>query len=128
MYNQGKSTISSQTSLVAKNNNLQYEIRKIITQMQSEEEQLLEQRVSKSKSSIRSLDNEPQPSIKFVSQGHCTHALLDEKLLYSILGNLLSNAIEYSAQGGNIHLILSCEAQAEYFRSKTKVLEFQKKT
>jgi CHASE3 domain sensor protein len=53
LYKQGKSTISAQTYLVAKNNNLQYEIRKIITQMQSEEEQVLEQRVSKSKASIR---------------------------------------------------------------------------
>jgi len=258
LYKQGKSTISAQTSLVAKNNNLQYEIRKIITQMQSEEEQVLEQRISNSKASIRNrmlieflgtilsfaillgvyallyqqmvkrqkaevyqqkltqekelsdlklrffsmvshefrtplsiilgsaqmlaessqpwseskkqknlhriqssarlmtqlltdiltltraeagklecrpelvdlesfclnlvedinLDTEPRHSIKFVSQGHCTHALLDEKLLYSILGNLLSNAIKYSPQGGNIHLILSCEPQAVIFQVK----------
>jgi signal transduction histidine kinase len=64
------------------------------------------------------LDSEPRHSIKFVSQGHCTHALLDEKLLYSILGNLLSNAIKYSPQGGNIHLILSCEPQAVIFQVK----------
>ncbi len=54
LYKQGKSTISAQTALVAKNNKLQYEIRQSITQMQSEEEQLLEQRISKSKASIRS--------------------------------------------------------------------------
>ena len=53
LYKQGKSTISAQTSLVAKNNKLQYEIRKIITQMQSEEEQVVEQRISNSKASIR---------------------------------------------------------------------------
>lgn len=258
LYKQGKSTISAQTSLVNQNNNLQYKIRNIIAQMQSEEEQLLKQQVSNSKASIRNrmlieslgtflsfailfgmyallyqqmvkrqkaevhqqklaqekelgdlklrffsmvshefrtplslilgsaqilaeshqpwselktqknlhriqssaqlmtqlltdiltltraeagklechpelmdlelfclnlvedinLDSEPHHSIKFVSQGNCTHALLDEKLLYSMLGNLLSNAIKYSPQGGNIQLILSCEPQAVIFEVK----------
>ncbi|MCU0565549.1 MAG: ATP-binding protein [Oculatellaceae cyanobacterium Prado106] len=35
-------------------------------------------------------------SIQFSYQGQITHAQLDEKLLYSLLSNLLSNALKYS--------------------------------
>jgi signal transduction histidine kinase len=37
-----------------------------------------------------------QREIRFIHQGQLTHARLDEKLLYSILSNLLANAIKYS--------------------------------
>ena len=57
-------------------------------------------------------------SIKFVSKGHCTRIHLDEKLLYSILSNLLLNAIKYSPQGGTICLILTCDSEATIFQIK----------
>jgi signal transduction histidine kinase len=44
--------------------------------------------------------------IQFQSQDEFTHAYLDERLLYSILSNLLSNAIRYSAPGSKILLLL----------------------
>ncbi|MEH2347247.1 MAG: ATP-binding protein [Nostoc sp.] len=73
--------------------------------------------------------NQQQHTIKFISQGNCTHAKLDESLLYSILTNLLSNAMKYSLPEGNISLILSCEAQAIFFQVKDNgigiPLEFQ---
>ncbi|MBV8884133.1 MAG: sensor histidine kinase [Chroococcidiopsidaceae cyanobacterium CP_BM_RX_35] len=59
-----------------------------------------------------------QHPIKFVSLGQCTHAILDEKLLYSILSNLLSNAIKYSSLQGEISFILSCEPEAITFQIK----------
>lgn len=62
--------------------------------------------------------SETQHRIKFVSQAQCTHAALDEKLLYSILSNLLSNALKYSPRGGNVHFILSCEPEAVIFQLK----------
>jgi len=57
-----------------------------------------------------------QHTIKFISQGNCTHAKLDENLLYSILTNLLSNAMKYSSPEESIFLILSCEPQAIFFK------------
>lgn len=66
--------------------------------------------------------SETQHPIKFVNIGQCTHAKLDEKLLFSILSNLLSNAIKYSPQGGNIHFILSCEPEAAIFQIKDEGL------
>ncbi len=62
--------------------------------------------------------NHPQHPIKFFTESNCTHARLDENLLYSILCNLLSNAIKYSPQGADILLILSCEADAIIFQVK----------
>ncbi|MEA5603484.1 ATP-binding protein [Nostoc sp. UHCC 0252] len=62
--------------------------------------------------------NQQQHTIKFISQGNCTHAKLDETLLYSILTNLLSNAMKYSPPEGNIFLILSCEPHAIFFKVK----------
>ena len=47
--------------------------------------------------------------IIFVNQSQCLKVNVDEKLLRSILNNLLSNAIKYSPQGGDIHLVLTCE-------------------
>lgn len=57
-------------------------------------------------------------SIKFISQAQYPHAKLDEKLLYSILTNLLSNALKYSPPGGIVHLILSSEPEAFIFQIK----------
>jgi signal transduction histidine kinase len=57
-------------------------------------------------------------SVKFISKSHCTRVYLDEKLLYSILSNLLLNAIKYSPQGGDIYLILICEPEATVFQVK----------
>ncbi|ODG98579.1 histidine kinase [Nostoc sp. KVJ20] len=62
--------------------------------------------------------NQQQHTIKFISQGNCTHAKLDENILYSILTNLLSNAMKYSPPEGNIFLILSCEPHAIIFQVK----------
>jgi signal transduction histidine kinase len=59
-------------------------------------------------------------TLKFISQGSCVRVNLDEKLLYSILSNLLLNAIKYSPQGGDIYLILSCEPEATVFLVKDK--------
>ncbi|HEY9633224.1 MAG TPA: ATP-binding protein [Coleofasciculaceae cyanobacterium] len=59
-----------------------------------------------------------QHSIKFISNGHCTRVNLDEKLLYSILSNLLLNSIKYSPQGGNIYLILGFEPETTVFQVK----------
>ncbi|MBD2728391.1 CHASE3 domain-containing protein [Nostoc sp. FACHB-892] len=62
--------------------------------------------------------NQQQHTIKFISQGNCTHAKLDENILYSILSNLLSNAIKYSLPEETIFLILSCEPHAIFFQVK----------
>ncbi|HBB30895.1 MAG TPA: histidine kinase [Cyanobacteria bacterium UBA8803] len=59
-----------------------------------------------------------QHTIRFISEGHCTRANMDEKMLYSILGNLLLNAIKYSPEGGNIYLVLRCEPEATVFQIK----------
>ncbi|MBD2185267.1 sensor histidine kinase [Aerosakkonema funiforme] len=52
--------------------------------------------------------------ITFSSQGN-TSACLDKQLLRSILTNLLSNAIEYSPQGGQIKFDLICENREAIF-------------
>lgn len=64
------------------------------------------------------LCSDKQHQIKLVSQGRCSHAYLDEKLLYSIMSNLLLNAIKYSPQGGNIKFALSCSPEAVIFQVK----------
>lgn len=56
-------------------------------------------------------------SIKFISQGHCARVNLDEKLMYSILSNLLLNAIKYSPQG-NIYFTLICKPKETIFQIK----------
>ena len=50
--------------------------------------------------------NKNNTPIKFVSQGLMIRPYLDEKLLYSILSNLLLNAIKYSPTGAGISLML----------------------
>lgn len=47
--------------------------------------------------------------IAFATQGQCSNACMDEKLLRHILSNLLSNAIKYSPQGGIVHFELICQ-------------------
>jgi signal transduction histidine kinase len=59
-----------------------------------------------------------QPVIRFDKQGNCTHAKVDEKLLYSILSNLLSNAIKYSPQSKDVYFTLKCEPEALIFQVK----------
>ena len=72
--------------------------------------------------------SETQHSIKFLSIGQCTHAKLDEKLLYSILSNLLSNALKYSPQGSNIDFILNCSAEAVIFEIKDEGIGIPKES
>lgn len=56
--------------------------------------------------------------IKLVSKLICHRIYLDEKSLYSILSNVLLNAIKYSPHGGDIYLILKCEAKKTIFQIK----------
>ncbi|MFB8791707.1 MAG: PAS domain S-box protein [Potamolinea sp.] len=46
--------------------------------------------------------------ITFVSQGQCQEVCLDEKIIKSILDNLLSNALKYSAPGKNVNVTVVC--------------------
>lgn len=50
-----------------------------------------------------------QHTLTFTCPEGCNPAYLDEKLLRSILANLLSNALKYSTEGGNVLLTLRCE-------------------
>jgi signal transduction histidine kinase len=54
-------------------------------------------------------------AIRFDQHGNCTHAKVDERLLYSILSNLLSNAMKYSPQTGEILFRLICNSDAVTF-------------
>lgn len=59
------------------------------------------------------------PNINFISQGHCYRLYCDEKLLYSMLSNLLLNAIKYSSSSEKvIHFALRCESTATIFQVK----------
>jgi signal transduction histidine kinase len=49
--------------------------------------------------------------IIFVSYGDSPESAIDEKLLRSIVTNLLSNAIRYSPHGSHIHFSLVCDRQ-----------------
>lgn len=55
-------------------------------------------------------------TIVFVSQGECTTAYLDKKLLRHILSNLLSNAIKYSPQGSTVYFDLVCHQETATFQ------------
>jgi PAS domain S-box-containing protein len=48
----------------------------------------------------------------FVCQGECIDVRCDEKLLRSILSNLLANAIDYSPSGGQVHCFLKFQADS----------------
>jgi signal transduction histidine kinase len=54
--------------------------------------------------------------IKFVSEGFMSRPYLDEKLLYSILSNLLLNAIKYSPTDDDIILLLQKEGDRIVFQ------------
>jgi PAS domain S-box-containing protein len=53
-----------------------------------------------------------QHPISFTSQGESISVCLDEKLLRSILANLLSNSIKYSPQGGEVKFSLEFQSIA----------------
>ncbi|MBD3885314.1 CHASE3 domain-containing protein [Phormidium tenue FACHB-886] len=61
---------------------------------------------------------EPSRSIELLNQEECTHACLDEQLLYSILSNLLANAIKYSTPDKTVCLTFSCESNLVIFKVK----------
>jgi signal transduction histidine kinase len=56
------------------------------------------------------------PSIIFLSQGNDTQAKLDGKLIEQILTNLVSNAVKYSPQGGEVRFELVCQQGQAIFR------------
>jgi signal transduction histidine kinase len=60
--------------------------------------------------------SDPKRLIKFTQQGQATHATVDEKLLYSILSNLLTNAIKYSIPETPIHFTLHTNPNAVTFQ------------
>ncbi len=55
-------------------------------------------------------------SIQFVKYGSATHANIDERLVYSILSNLLSNALKYSPPKSVVQLTLTCEPDVVKFQ------------
>ncbi len=59
-----------------------------------------------------------QHAFSFVSQGDCSTACVDKKLLQPILTNLLSNAIKYSPPDSKVDLELSCRDGDVIFQIK----------
>ncbi|WP_143780505.1 PAS domain S-box protein [Leptolyngbya sp. 'hensonii'] len=57
------------------------------------------------------LQSGPQHVLKFASLGNCEFFCLDQKLLTYILINLVSNAIKYSPEGGEVSLTLTCDPE-----------------
>ncbi|WP_392531804.1 PAS domain S-box protein [Nostoc sp. C117] len=64
------------------------------------------------------LSTDEKHTLTFVSQGQAVPTWVDERLLRSILSNLLLNAIKYSPEGGNIDLSLE-------FKSDRVILQVQ---
>lgn len=56
------------------------------------------------------------PAIIFTNQGDETQAILDRKLVRQILTNIVSNAVKYSTQGGEIRFELVCQPGQAIFR------------
>lgn len=54
---------------------------------------------------IQDTTNTPH-TLRFVSDGHIQHVLLDETLISRVLVNLLTNAVKYSPEGGEVVLTL----------------------
>ena len=64
-----------------------------------------------------SLIDRKKHSFTFEYRGECsTVEMMDEKLLRSILANLLNNAAKYSPQGSTVHLNLICENDQAIFQ------------
>jgi K+-sensing histidine kinase KdpD len=59
--------------------------------------------------------NAVEHKLHFTSHGKCRRFYLDEKLLYSILSNLLLNAVKYSPPDSEIQLKLQCESEQIIF-------------
>lgn len=60
--------------------------------------------------------NSDSHTIMFTCQGNCSKAVMDTALLRHILTNLLSNALKYSPQGGNIQFKLCCQDDTAIFQ------------
>jgi PAS domain S-box-containing protein len=58
----------------------------------------------------------PQHCIIFCKQGEPSEARMDEKLLRQIFGNLLTNAIKYSPEGGTIYFRLLYRSEEVVFQ------------
>jgi signal transduction histidine kinase len=58
---------------------------------------------------------EVQRVIQFSKRGRSAHAMVDEKLLYSILSNLLSNALKYSDPQSTVYFTMICEPHVVTF-------------
>jgi signal transduction histidine kinase len=66
------------------------------------------------------LGNDPHHAIEFTSHSYCPPVRLDEKLLYSILSNLLINALKYSPKSSTVEFILICEPNLNIFQIKDR--------
>ncbi|WP_256874856.1 PAS domain S-box protein [Nostoc sp. C052] len=64
------------------------------------------------------LSTDERHTLSFACQGKAVYAWVDERLLRSILSNLLLNAIKYSPEGGNVNLSLE-------FKLDTVILQVQ---
>lgn len=60
--------------------------------------------------------NSDSHTILFDQQGDCSKAVMDAALLRHILTNLLSNALKYSPQGGEIRFKLNCHNNTAIFQ------------
>lgn len=72
------------------------------------------------------LGNFSQHSINFFSQTPRRYAYLDEKLLYSILTNLLSNALKYSSKDQKVTFTISEEEKLLIFTIKDEGIGISK--
>ncbi len=64
------------------------------------------------------LANTAHTNLQFISRSHHQYADLDEKILYSILSNLLFNAIKYSSPNSPVQLILESDESHILFHVK----------